>query len=63
MIAELVPPACEYWNLQLCNHWLESLDYWQHTVSVNHASAVKGADGEGARRDRPERSGRSQLAR
>lgn len=45
MIAELVPPDCEYWNLQLCNHWLESLDFRKHTVSVNHASAVKGRDG------------------
>ena len=45
MIAELVPPACEYWNLQLCNHWLESLDFRKHTVSVNHASAMKGTDG------------------
>jgi len=45
MIVELVPPACEYWNLQLCNHWLESLDYANHTVSVNHGSAVAGSDG------------------
>ncbi|MFO0690125.1 MAG: DUF1214 domain-containing protein [Myxococcota bacterium] len=45
MIAELTPPACEYWNVQLCNHWLESLDFTRHTVSVNHASAVKRPDG------------------
>ncbi len=45
LIADLVPPACEYWNLQLCNYWLESLDYWHHTVAVNHASAVQKKDG------------------
>ncbi len=45
LLVDLVPPPCEYWNLQLCNHWLESLDYWKHTVSVNHHTAVPRDDG------------------
>ena len=45
LVVEFVPPACEYWNLQLCNHWLESLDYEHHRVHLNDHSAVAGPDG------------------
>ena len=44
-VIDLQPPECEYWNLQIGNHWLESLDFLHHRTHVNHHTAVKGADG------------------
>jgi hypothetical protein len=42
---EVTPPRCEYWNLQLNNHWMESLEYRWHRIALNHHDAVHEPDG------------------
>lgn len=39
------PPRCDYWNLQIGNHWLESFDYLFYDTHVNHETAVVEDDG------------------
>lgn len=44
-VIEVTPPDCYYWNFQLDNWWMESLDYRFQQISVNKHSARLEADG------------------
>jgi hypothetical protein len=45
LVIEATPPDCDYWNFQLNNHWMESLDYRYFPISVNKHSARPRPDG------------------
>ena len=45
LVIETTPPDCEYWNFQLNNYWMESLDYRHHRICINKASARLRSDG------------------
>lgn len=38
-------PDCRFWNLQIDNWWMESLDYRYHRICHNQHSARRNADG------------------
>lgn len=38
-------PPCEHWNLQVNNHWMESLDYRYHQICLNDHTAQCCPDG------------------
>ncbi len=45
LVIETTPPECDFWNFQLNNYWMESLDYRDHEVCLNSGSAKQRADG------------------
>ena len=45
LVIDATPPECEYWNFQLNNYWMESLDYRYFRIHVNKKSAVLRPDG------------------
>jgi hypothetical protein len=45
LLIEVLPPRAKYWSFDLCNFWLESLDYANHQSSLNGHQAVLDADG------------------
>ena len=45
LLIQVRPPDCLFWNLQINNHWTESLDYLHHNIHVNKANVISDADG------------------
>jgi len=45
LVIDVMPPRCEYWNFQLNNYWMESLEYRYFRVHTNKHLATANADG------------------
>ena len=38
-------PECRYWSVQLCSRWLESRDFSNRQIILNHSEVKLEADG------------------
>ena len=45
LLVEFTPPESFYWNFQVDNRWMESLDYRRLPVTVNKRTATYEPDG------------------
>jgi hypothetical protein len=45
LVVTFRPPACDYWMIALHNHWMETLDYRFHQITLNSHSAEIRDDG------------------
>jgi hypothetical protein len=45
LLVEVKVPRARYWSIDLCNFWLESLDYANHQSSLNGHQATVDRDG------------------
>ncbi len=44
-VLEVMPPKCRFWNFQIDNWWMESLDHVNHKIWINGAQARYEPDG------------------